>query len=148
MTDRLKLISSSAEDKAEPWFSQGLKFKCTGCGDCCTGSPGYVWVSEEEIHAIAKHLNLSIVEFRNKYIRQVGQRESLLEHPKNFDCIFLKDRKCQIYTLRPKQCRTFPWWVYNLRSEADWNQASRYCEGINHPEAPLISLEEIEKNLH
>ena len=22
----------------EPWYKDGLRFKCTGCGDCCTGA--------------------------------------------------------------------------------------------------------------
>ena len=40
----------------EPWYSDGLKFDCTGCGDCCTGDPGYVWVSRAEIEALAAAL--------------------------------------------------------------------------------------------
>ena len=38
---------------SEPWFREGLKFACTGCGDCCTGEPGYVWVNKAEIEAMA-----------------------------------------------------------------------------------------------
>ena len=38
-----------------PWFKDGLRFECTQCGDCCTGSPGYVWVNDEEISALAEY---------------------------------------------------------------------------------------------
>ncbi|WP_296458322.1 hypothetical protein [Rubinisphaera sp.] len=38
------------------WYKDGLKFECTQCGNCCTGGPGAVWVSEEEIQAIAEYL--------------------------------------------------------------------------------------------
>ena len=38
----------------KPWYHEGLRFECTGCGDCCTGAPGYVWLTEEEIRALAE----------------------------------------------------------------------------------------------
>lgn len=135
-------------EKTDVWYHKGLSFKCTGCGECCTGSPGYVWVSDEEMSSIAKHLNLTLETFRKKYVRQVGDRYALLEMPKNFDCVFLEGKKCQIYSVRPKQCQTFPWWKENVSSPKAWKEAAKRCEGINHPDAPLISLKEIEKDLH
>ena len=40
------------------------------------------------------------------------------------------------------------WWKENVSSSKAWEEAAKRCEGINHPEAPLISLKEIEKDLH
>ena len=37
-----------------PWYRDGLAFSCTRCGACCTGAPGYVWVSAEEIEQLAE----------------------------------------------------------------------------------------------
>lgn len=135
----LKVIQDNS-----PWYADGLRFECTGCGQCCTGAPGYIWVSGEEIQQIAQFLNFSIEEFSERYLRRVKGRLSLLELPKTFDCIFLKDKKCQIYSVRPIQCRTFPWWPKNLKSEKEWRDAARFCEGIR-AEAPLIPLETIEE---
>ncbi len=147
MKSRLNTI----KDEELPWYSQGLRFKCTGCGKCCTGAPGYVWVSEDEISAMAAELKLNINEFANKYLRQVGSKYSLKEHSKTFDCIFLKDNKCTIYKARPVQCQTFPWWVQNLRSEQDWRNAGQYCEGIDHPDAEVVPsctiTSEVDRNL-
>ena len=42
----------------EPWYKDGLKFKCTGCGDCCTGGEGYVWVNKQEIVALAAEVGV------------------------------------------------------------------------------------------
>jgi len=126
------------------WYKNGLRFKCTECGQCCTGSPGYVWVEENEIETMAQFLNITIEEFSRLYLRRVLGRMSLLENPKTYDCIFLKDKKCQLYTARPKQCRTYPWWPALLKSEKDWEEAADYCEGIN-PEAPLVPFEVIEQ---
>lgn len=128
----------------DPWYSQGLSFQCTGCGQCCTGAPGYIWVNEQEILEIAQFLNLSISEFSKRYLRKVNDRFSLLEMPKNYDCIFLKDKKCQIYSVRPTQCRTYPWWPQTLKDEKAWKEAAKFCEGIRI-DAPLVPFDEIEK---
>jgi uncharacterized protein len=134
-------------ENVDPWYKDGLRFKCTGCGQCCTGSPGYVWISPDEIKALAKHFNITEEEFISKYTHKIGNRLSLREHPRNYDCVFLKGKQCQVYDLRPKQCRTFPWWSENLKTPEDWQETAARCEGINHPDAPLISLGEIKKDL-
>jgi hypothetical protein len=138
MSQKLKIIENS-----KPWYADGLPFKCTECGKCCTGAPGYIWLNEKEIQAIADHLNLSIKEFSIKYLRLAKGRLSLKEHPTTYDCVFLKDNKCEIYSVRPTQCRTFPWWPQNLKTEKDWQEAAKYCEGINL-NAPLTPLDTIE----
>ncbi len=133
----------------KPWFKDGLRFKCTGCGQCCTGSPGYVWVSPSEAEAIAEQLKISVEEFIQKYTRRVGNRLSLLERRRNnnYDCVFLDGKRCTIYEARPQQCRTYPWWPENIKTPEDWKAEGVRCEGINHPDAPLISLQEIQKHL-
>ena len=134
-------------ENSSDWFKDGLRFKCTECGKCCTGSPGYVWVTEEDIEAMAKELNLSINVFVKKYLRFKEGRYALIEEEsKSYDCVFLKDKKCQIYHARPKQCRTFPWWVQNLESKEAWQEAAKECEGINQ-EAPIHSYKDILKVL-
>jgi Fe-S-cluster containining protein len=128
----------------DPWYQEGLRFKCTGCGDCCTGSPGYVWIDEKEIAEMAEFLNISEEEFVKKYTRRIRGSLSLKEHPVNFDCVFLKEKKCLLYKARPNQCKAFPWWPENIQSKEDWDEAAERCEGINHPDAPVISLKEIQ----
>ncbi len=132
----------------EPWYKKGLSFKCTGCGKCCTGSPGYVWITEEEVKAMSLLLQITPEQFRCKYTRFVHGRLALLEDKKSYDCVFLKDKQCRVYGSRPRQCRTFPWWPQNLKSPSSWQSVKKECEGIDHPDAPVVSLEEIEKNLH
>ncbi len=131
------------EAKPLPWYRDGLRFKCTGCGGCCTGSPGYVWVSDEEVLAIAELLKITPEEFVQRHCRMFRGKLSLKERPKSFDCVFLDGKRCSIYQYRPKQCRTFPWWIENIQSEESWKEAASYCEGINHPDAPTIPFEEI-----
>lgn len=130
----------------KPWYSEGLRFKCTECGQCCTGAPGYAWVSDKEIEAIASFLKLSVEVFSKKYLRFAKGRYALLEKKGSYDCIFLKNKKCEIYPVRPTQCRTFPWWVHNLATPEDWKEAAKYCEGISN-DAPLIPLHIIQEQL-
>lgn len=127
-----------------PWYADGLHFECTGCGNCCTGSPGYVWLNDEEIVKIAEYLKITIQEFSRRFLRLVNGNFSLLENHHTFDCVFFKDKRCQIYPVRPTQCRTFPWWPKHLESREAWIEAAKYCEGIRLS-APLVALEAIEQ---
>ncbi len=129
----------------EPWFVDGLRFKCTGCGKCCTGAPGYVFLSDLDLKLLADHFQMSREEFCQKYTRYVDGHYALLEDAKNYDCVFYKDKKCTVYEARPVQCKTYPWWVHNLRNPADWKEEAKRCEGINHPDAPVVPSSHIEK---
>lgn len=136
---------SSAAENSTPWYSAGLSFTCTQCGNCCGGAPGYVWVQQDEIDKIAANLNLDVETFTKQHVRRVGWRRSLLEKPDG-DCEFLRrgpdgKAQCSIYEVRPVQCRTWPFWKSNLSSPRDWERASRGCPGINtgqHHALPVI----------
>jgi uncharacterized protein len=133
---------------AAPWYDRGLSFSCTCSGNCCTGGPGFVWVSEEELARLADHFGLSPEETLKKYCRKIGRRISLKERKTKegkFDCVFLQEiadespgaipkkrkRICAIYPVRPLQCRTWPFWEVNLESESAWKRAARSCPGMN-----------------
>lgn len=128
----------------ELWYSAGLRFKCRQCGGCCTGEPGYVWITEEETAALAYALEMDPFIFEEQFTRSVGRRRSLIEY-QNGDCVFFDafQRKCRVYEHRPAQCRTWPFWNSNLHSEEDWDDAARRCPGCNH--GGLISVDEIER---
>jgi len=129
----------------EVWYEKGLRFKCTGCGKCCTGAPGYVWLQESDIKRLSKRLNLSREAFLRSFARQIGSRYSLKEDTKTYDCIFLKGKQCTAYEDRPKQCQTYPFWPDLLQSEKAWIEEKTRCEGIDHPDATLLSKNDIEK---
>ena len=64
----------------QPWYASGLQFTCTQCGNCCTGGPGYVWISDTEIGRLAKHLKMSSAAVIAKYCRRIGKKYSLKEN--------------------------------------------------------------------
>lgn len=129
-----------------PWYREGLRFRCTGCGDCCTGEPGYVWVDQDEIQTLAAVVGLPLDEFVDGYTRRLGDRVSLIERA-NGECVFFdaESRQCRVYDCRPRQCRTWPFWESNLTSPADWAETARGCPGIG--QGPLVRLEEIESQV-
>ncbi len=126
-----------------PWYSDGLAFQCTQCGNCCSGpSNGYVWVKEDDILRMAASMEMSddLEAFRRRFVRQVGTRESLVEYSDG-DCIFLDPQKrtCMVYDSRPIQCRTWPFWDGNLESPATWVKAAEGCPGCNRGQVYLLS---------
>ncbi len=115
----------------------GFKFAfdasaCERCeGRCCTGESGYIWCSVKEMQDIAKFLGLEFSEFTSKYIKKVGYKYSLIEQKveDSFECIFFdsKLKRCSIYEVRPKQCRTYPFWD-SFKDEID--EVVKECPGI------------------
>lgn len=128
------------------WYHKGLRFKCTGCGDCCTGAPGFVWVNKAEIERLAHAVGLDAESFEEKYVRRVGIRKSLAELAGG-DCVLFdnRSRRCKVYEVRPRQCRTWPFWQSNLRTRLQWEQTCEVCPGCGR--GPLVSPEQIRSRL-
>ncbi|OHB67740.1 MAG: hypothetical protein A2V70_06000 [Planctomycetes bacterium RBG_13_63_9] len=132
------------------WYHEGLRFCCTGCGACCAGAPGHVWINKAEIQAMATTLGLDVDRFEAQYVRRVGIRKSLTELG-NGDCVFLdgQSRRCRVYGVRPRQCRTWPFWASNLRSAEAWERMARHCPGADHgPLAQLRKIRALEDMIH
>jgi len=142
--------------RKRPWYAAGLAFECRLCGKCCCGpDEGYVWVTEAQIDAIARLLDISPARMREVYVREVDNRYSLREdHPSN-NCIFYRPGedapgagqdgqagRCLIYPIRPTQCHSWPFWSSNLHSVDTWALAGVRCVGINR--GRLHSCDEIE----
>lgn len=138
--------STTARGSGAPWYADGLRFDCTRCGNCCGGPPGYVWVEQGDIRAIAAQLGLDPAEFVRWHTRPAEGRRSLLELSGG-DCEFLERRAdgktgCRIHAVRPAQCRTWPFWDSNVRTRRGWDAAGRGCPGINRGRShPLMVIQ-------
>jgi Fe-S-cluster containining protein len=83
--------------------------------------------------------------FEEIYVRSVGQRRSLLEKA-NGDCVFYnKEEGCTVYPVRPRQCRTWPFWESNVKTPEDWRETCEKCPGSG--QGDLVSAEEITRRL-
>jgi len=134
-------------------WNNGLQFECTQCHACCRHDPGYVFLSQNDLATLASHLNISQEEFKKVYTRCVdlGSGPILsLKEKTNFDCIFW-DKGCTVYSARPLQCSSYPFWGRVVGSEASWKQESHFCPGIGqgklHSPAEVETwLEKMSKN--
>lgn len=96
-------------------------FKCTQCGACCRWN-GYVLLTDKDIAAIAETLKISEIEFIKKHTRLAANRRQLaLLDGEDGSCAFLEGSQCTIYTVRPEQCKTFPF---------EWIAGEDECPGL------------------
>ncbi len=130
---------------SEPWYKDGLPFTCTRCGHCCTGEPGYVWVNDEDLAAIAGQRGETLDEVKALYTRWTPRGRTLREKS-NGDCVFYdREQGCTVYVVRPPQCRTWPFWESNVATPEAWQRTCEVCPGSGQGE--LISAEEITRRL-
>lgn len=115
-------------DNRSYFFDVGIRFACRSCGACCTGDPGVVRVSERELAEIAAFLVKPVSCLAEDYLDRWQDGFRIKEDDAG-RCLFF-DNGCRIYPARPNQCRTFPFWVANLRSEARWHHIRSQCPGI------------------
>ena len=129
-----------------PFYADGLRFSCTRCSRCCRHTPGYVFLSEGDLRRLSTFLAMTRDELVRTHCRQVrfGQfkRLSLTEKP-NLDCIFWEGDGCSVYSARPFQCQSFPFWSTHLGSPEDWQNAAETCPGVG--KGQLHPRDEIER---
>jgi valine--pyruvate aminotransferase len=129
------------ESGTRPRFLDGgLRFGCTQCGQCCTGAHGIIRVDADEIRALSDSLGMGAQDFKARYLYRIPNGFSIRER-ENGDCMFLRDGRCSVYGLRPRQCRTYPFWFENVRSEPAWERAAADCPGIG--QGRLYTREEV-----
>lgn len=85
-------------------------------------------------------LKISEKNFLKNYCRKVGSRISLIEYD-NGDCVFYSPEGCNIYSVRPVQCQTFPFWPHVIHSQKSWDRLKKRCPGIG--KGQLYSAAEI-----
>ncbi len=118
---------------------KGLRFRCEGCGACCTGAPGTIYTNDREVERIADHLGMDRESFIAEYLYPFRDSYSIREH-EDGRCFFYDD-ECTIYRVRPSQCSTYPFWSGIVSSRAAWELEKESCRGMGKGE--LFSAEAI-----
>jgi hypothetical protein len=95
-------------------------FRCARCGACCR-VPGYVALEAGEPEAIAAFLGLDIYAFTERYTTlTLNRRDLSLIEKENGYCIFLQDdNTCLIQSVKPAQCKGFPFLWRSKRLESE-----------------------------
>jgi Fe-S-cluster containining protein len=138
-------MTNESAPTPDPWYADGLAFTCTQCGKCCTGDPGYVWVTDDEVAALAAFRKERVEEFVGLYTRKARGHRTLREKA-NGDCVLYDPKKgCTAYPVRPAQCRTWPFWESNVETPEAWERTTRTCPGAGTGD--LIPAEEITRRV-
>lgn len=115
-----------------------LRFSCQpNCSNCCQ-MEGEVYLSEGDLRKAAAFLRLGPEEFEAQFV--IRTRSQLrLRKPEGRQCYFHQNNCCAIHPAKPTQCRAFPFWPELLEDSAAWEEAARYCLGMNRGE--LIQID-------
>jgi len=77
---------------------------CTSCGNCCRNL--MINVTEDEVTALATHLNTTNTGLKEKYIETGSSNDMMIIN--TIPCHFLHESRCTIYEHRFAGCREFP----------------------------------------
>ena len=104
-------------------------------------------VSDLEISALARRLELGDAEFRAMYTRPQRGGDVSLRELRNRDCVFYDPAApgCRIYEDRPRQCRRWPFWGGVVDSAERWDEEARSCPGMNR--GPLHDADTISRRV-
>jgi len=104
-----------------------IKHNCKQCGQCCRWE-GYIYVNHAELSDVAVFLKITEEEFIDRYVELEQKPRFNLKLKENGECLFLNsNNKCDIYSVRPRQCRDFPqlWRIENF---------DELCPGVEEAE--------------
>src|SRR4051812_41893146 len=106
-----------------------MRFECQpGCIKCCD-QKGFVYLSEADLLRLAAFSGMATATFEKAYVLRT--RNTLrFRKPPDKQCPFLEPHGCAVHSVKPTQCRTFPFWPELLDDEKELEIASRYCPGI------------------
>lgn len=138
--------------------STRIRFKCTGCGECCRHVKATVPVDTLDVFRLTRYLRdtgeeiCCMDQFLDQYtdpallnecgffvffLKSVGEDDS---------CIFLKDNRCTVHAAKPRACRLYPYMVEPNKSGACRYLYSRERE--HHFCGPVIETRSwMKKNL-
>ena len=108
-------------------MSENHLFTCTQCGDCCKGYGG-TYLTERDVAAISRFVDVSTDEFKKTYCTESGGRLVLAQRQDGY-CIFF-DVNCTIHAVKPRMCRQWPFIESVLTEPANWRIMAGVCPGM------------------
>ncbi|MEM3401768.1 MAG: YkgJ family cysteine cluster protein [Candidatus Hadarchaeales archaeon] len=109
---------------------KNVKFECQRCARCCGDSSHrgrIIYLLEEEVERISQYTGLSPLEFAmpisglKNFKYKMKKRSGV--------CVFLKDKACRIYDIRPISCSIYPFEVRRSNGAFVF-EPSKECPGV------------------
>lgn len=104
-------------------------FKCQKSGNCCT-CPGAVYVSFHEKSNMAKSLNMTTLEFTNRFIQKKNGWEMVANNKFRPRCFLDENNNCSVYLARPISCKSYPNWDSIWQTDSALINESNQCPGL------------------
>jgi uncharacterized protein len=116
----------------------GIRFECQpGCTNCCT-QKGFVYLTESDLVRIAKYVKMRPADFERQFVYRT-RKLMRLRMPRHSQCRFLVEGGCSIHSVKPTQCRIFPFWPEMMDDKKEWRKAAAWCPGIG--KGKLVQIE-------
>lgn len=116
----------------KPWWSAGIRFECQQSGKCCVshGEYGFVYLTLKDRQNIAKELGLTTRKFTQKFCTKTDGVFHIADQG-GPTCVFLENKMCTVYKVRPTQCRTWPFWPETMNAKSWKKDVVAFCPGVN-----------------
>jgi Fe-S-cluster containining protein len=116
-----------------------VRFQCTKCGKCCGDTKEktrHILLLKTEAEQIATATSQPTSAFTIK-IKNKAPYNYEMKKTKDGKCIFLKNNRCTIYSVRPLICRFYPFELKIAHSGKHTFLYTLECSGIN--KGPMLS---------
>jgi Fe-S-cluster containining protein len=143
----LPAVAISAQRIEQSLGNRSFDFRCTACGICCQGR-GSVYFSRPEMAQVARFLKYGRARWKalkEKLIQ--SEQAGLLIHSAGQSCLFLVNKKCAIYPVRPLQCKSYPFWPSNFQSKASLGELREECPGSLKGSGAFFSLQQVQQKI-
>jgi len=95
-------------------------------------------LTEADLVRIAGFLGMTPAAFERRHVYRT-KNQMRLRVPRESQCSFLREGGCSIHTVKPTQCRVFPFWPELLDSRREWAKTAKYCPGMG--KGALVQIE-------
>ncbi len=112
-------------------YPRKVQYRCIKCTLCCGDTKDHVrsiLLLKTEARKIAKYNSKKLDDFSEK-VENWNPYTYKMKKTKDAKCVFLKDKVCSIYQIRPMICRFYPFQL-NMRNNRYTFTYTNECKGI------------------
>lgn len=120
-----------------------MKFACqSSCGGrCCSQSwrddSPHVFLTRGDQYRLSSFLDRPLEVFAERAAFETTRfsKEPTVQWILKLDqgrCKFLNEGKCGVYSARPTQCRTYPYWPEHMKGQEFSKEVKESCPGVGH----------------
>ena len=108
-----------------------------------------MYLRPQDAQLLANHHGMEVSDWLERDCSQTIDGRYILKSDQYTDiCIYLdEEKKCTVYEVRPAQCKSFPFWAENVRSDRSWKLTVNSCPGLDSEEAFIIDGNTIRKKI-